>query len=141
MTGAHVEQADHILIVDDDPAARQLLQIVLETGGYQVRSTGNAREAMEILEAGARPKLIISDVMMPGMLGTDLVQHLATRPDLAHIPVILISAYHQLANGVKTAAFVSKPFTPDTLLALAGELLAERNPPINASREPRWLIQ
>ena len=141
MMQARAEQPDHILVVDDDPLARQLLQIVLETGGHQVRSAGHAREAMDLLEAGARPKLIISDIMMPGLLGTDLVEHLATQPDLAHIPVILISAYHKLADGVKTAAVVSKPFTPDTLLALVGELLAEPNPPINASREPRSLIQ
>jgi CheY-like chemotaxis protein len=139
MTQARAEEPDQILVVDDDPFARQLVEIVLETGGYQVRSAGHAREAMEILEAGARPKLIISDVMMPGILGTDLVEHLATQPDLARIPVVLISAYHKLASGVKTAAFVSKPFTPDMLLALVGELLAECDPPINVTREPRWL--
>ncbi len=141
MTRAQAEEPEHILVVDDDPLARQLLQIVLETGGYQVRTASLAQEAMDLLEAGDRPKLIISDVMMPGLLGTDLVAHMATQPDLAHIPVILISAYHKLADGVKTAAVVSKPFTPDTLLALIGELLAEPNPPINVSREPRSLIQ
>ena len=141
MMRAPAEQPDYILVVDDDPLARQLLQIVLDTGGYEVQSASHAREAMDLLEAGARPKLIISDIMMPGLLGTDLVEHLATQPDLAHIPVMLISAYSKLADGVKTAAVVSKPFTPDALLALIGELLAEPNPPINICREPRMLIQ
>jgi CheY-like chemotaxis protein len=128
-----------ILIVDDEQTARHLLRYVLQLDGYQILSAYNARDAIKMLETGERPDLIISDVMMPGMLGTDLVQHLAADPALQHIPVILVSAYHDLSRVGKTAAFVYKPYTPNALLALVAELLAEPNPPPNNTREPRVL--
>lgn len=129
-----------ILIVDDDPLARRLMQFVLEAGGYHVHSAVDARAAMRHLEDGGRPQLIVSDVMMPQILGTDFVQMLADQPDLAHIPVILASAAHDLLPKLKTAACVAKPFAPERLLELIRELLAEPDPPINVLREPRRLL-
>src|ERR687886_3025992 len=95
-----------ILIVDDEQTARHLLRYVLQLDGYHVLSANDAFDAIKLLEEGERPDLIISDVMMPGMLGPELVQHLAEMPELAHTPVILVSAYHDLSRIGKTAAFV-----------------------------------
>jgi CheY-like chemotaxis protein len=128
-----------ILIVDDEQTARHLLRYVLQLDGYHILSANDALDALKLLEGGARPDLIISDVMMPGMLGPDLVQHLATQAELARIPVILVSAYHDLSRIGHTAAFVYKPYTPNALLALVADLLAEVDPPINSTREPRLL--
>jgi CheY-like chemotaxis protein len=128
-----------ILIVDDEQTARHLLRYVLQLDGYHILSADDALDAIKLLETGERPDLIISDVMMPGMLGTDLVQHLAAIPELAHVPVILISAYHDLSRVGNTAAFVYKPYTPAALLALVAELLAEPDPPLNSMRQPRLL--
>ena len=128
-----------ILIVDDEQTARHLLRYVLQLDGYQILSANDALDALKLLEGGERPDLIISDVMMPGMLGPDLVQHLAAQAEFARIPVILVSAYHDLSRIGRTAAFVYKPYTPNALLALVADLLAETNPPINNTREPRLL--
>ncbi len=128
-----------ILIVDDEQTARHLLRYVLQLDGYHILSANDAYDAIKLLETGERPDLIISDVMMPGMLGPDLVQHLATLPEFEHVPVILVSAYHDLSRIGKTAAFVYKPYTPDALLSLVAELLAEPDPPVNSTREPRLL--
>lgn len=128
-----------ILVVDDDPTALRILRHVLQTADYQIHLADDALEALHVLETGVRPDLIISDVMMPGMLGTDFVAHLAGLPDLARVPVILMTAYHDLARGVKTAAVVLKPFNPMALVELMTELLAEAEPEINSQREPRLL--
>ena len=92
-----------------------------------------------MLDAGVRPDLIISDVMMPGISGPELVQHLSARPALAHVPVILTSAYSGCSCIGKTAAFVSKPYALDALCNLVDELLVEPDPPANSTREPRLL--
>lgn len=128
-----------ILIVDDEQTARHLLRYVLQLDGYQIISAHDAFDAVRLLDSGEQPDLVISDVMMPGMLGTDLVQHMAGDPRLAHVPVVLISAYHDLSRIGKTAAFVFKPYTPNALLGLVSELLSELDPPLNNTREPRVL--
>jgi CheY-like chemotaxis protein len=126
-----------ILIVDDEQTARHLLRYVLQLDGYHILSAHDAYEAVRILETGDKPDLVISDVMMPGMLGPDLVQYMAGKHELERIPVVLISAYHDLSRIGKTAAFVYKPYTPNALLTLVRELLDETSPPINSTREPR----
>ncbi|HZB95418.1 MAG TPA: response regulator [Herpetosiphonaceae bacterium] len=131
--------AKTILIVDDEQTARHLLRYVLQLDGYNILSANDAFDAIKLLEEGERPDLIISDIMMPGMLGSELVQHLAAAPELAHVPVILISANHDRSLVGNTAAFVHKPFTPAALLALVAEILAEPQPPINSTRQPRLL--
>ena len=128
-----------VLIIDDDPVALRLVRHVLQAEGHQIFSAPDAISALQVLSQGSRPDLIISDVMMPGMLGTELVQQLATQPDLAHIPVVLLSAYHKCEQNCKTAAFMAKPFAPETLVELVDELLAEPSPPINSLRQPRLL--
>ncbi len=118
-----------ILIIDDDPIALRIMQMLLQSAGYQLLSATNALDAIRLLEGGARPDLIISDIMMPGMLGTELVGHLATQPDWARIPVILVSAYHDHAYDCTVAAFVPKPVELPALLTLVSGLLAEPSPP------------
>jgi len=128
-----------VLVIDDDPVALRLVRLVLQTEGHKIISASDAISALQLLGQGSRPDLIISDVMMPGMLGTELVEQLATQPELAHVPVVLLSAYHVCDQRCGTAAFMAKPFAPETLVALVDELLAEPDPPINSQRQPRLL--
>jgi CheY-like chemotaxis protein len=128
-----------VLIVDDDPVALRLVRVVLQAAGHQILSAPDAISALQLLAEGNRPDLIISDVMMPGMLGTELVQRLATQPELDHVPVVLLSAYHAHMQDFKTAACMTKPFATETLVALVDELLAEPCPPVNSQRRPRLL--
>ncbi len=126
-----------ILIVDDEPTARHLLRHVVQLGGYHLLVARDAVDAIKLLESGERPDLVISDVMMPGLLGTDLVQYFAGSQHLRCIPVVLLSAYHDVSQAGKTAAFVHKPYSPQALLGLIADLLAEDDPPANCTREPR----
>ncbi|MGM0588117.1 MAG: response regulator [Bacteroidota bacterium] len=79
-----------ILIVDDEPAIRESLQILLEDEGYRCLTAGNVSEAQQILEH-EEPHLVITDLLMPGPTGLSLIHHI--KNNYTNVPVILITAY------------------------------------------------
>ena len=116
-----------VLLVEDEEGLRQLLKTVLEGAGYVVLEAGNGREALEVNNAHDAPiDILVSDVVMPGMGGRELVERLAPlRPEAR---VLLISGYTQTAGFEQTieragAAFLQKPFTPDVFLTRVREAL------------------
>jgi len=123
-----VPRAATILVVEDDDLIRSLAeQILLETG-YRVLAAANASEAMEIAERGEeRIDLLLTDVVMPGVSGTDLAHRL-----LRHHPemrILYMSGYSDsliFRYGVlqERAAFLRKPFAAEALERRVGELLA-----------------
>jgi two-component system alkaline phosphatase synthesis response regulator PhoP len=112
-----------ILVVDDESALRSLLVAVLEEEGYAVVQAQNGRAAVE-LAARERPDLILMDVMMPELGGPGAAQRLREMPDLADVPVVLMSAGGDVNGQVPgVAAFVPKPFDLDDVLAIVRRAL------------------
>ncbi len=85
-----------VMIVDDDPDIRMAVQIVLETYGYGVITASDGAEALDKLEAGERPCLIILDLMMPGMDGQQFREAQLGHPALAEIPVVVLSGDYKV---------------------------------------------
>lgn len=85
-----------ILIVDDDPGVRQALLRVLTEMGYDVSAVPDGRDAMEWLGRHPRPRLILLDLMMPRMNGWDFREELKNDPELADIPVVVLSAFSEI---------------------------------------------
>jgi DNA-binding NarL/FixJ family response regulator len=112
-----------ILIVDDDPASRDLLEATMARGGFDAVAVSTGEEALEAAER-SRPELVLLDIMLPGINGYEVQRQLRQRfgDDLA---VIFISGAR--AESVDRVAglmlgaddYVSKPFDPDELLARA----------------------
>ena len=109
----HDEQGEKpegtILLVDDEASLRRLLARALRKDGFQVREAACGEDALEILEEdSSNIRLLVTDIIMPGMGGYELVERGASlRPEL---PVLLISGYAgELVRG--GAAFLQKPFT------------------------------
>jgi nitrogen regulation protein NR(I) len=106
-----------VLIVDDDPAIRQVLEYNLEQEGYAVRQAGSAEEGWESF-AAQEPDLVITDVRMAGKSGLDLLARIKQRrPDE---PVIVVTAYGNVAEAVEAMKrgaydYVAKPFDRDAL--------------------------
>jgi CheY-like chemotaxis protein len=103
-----------ILVVDDDGDQRSVLADLLEDEGYEVAQAGNGRLALERLldRERARPALILLDLGMPIMPGRELLSILTTRPELARIPVILLSgsdAERERPRYGAIAGFLQKP--------------------------------
>jgi CheY-like chemotaxis protein len=81
-----------LLVVDDNPDIRDTLAIALSNHGFRVTGAANGKAALELLEAGLRPEMIILDLNMPEMSGWELLDVLAARPDLSGIEVLVLSS-------------------------------------------------
>jgi two-component system cell cycle sensor histidine kinase/response regulator CckA len=119
-------------VAEDEPSVRDLVTSILKDRGYTVLSATNGNEALRMSEKWARDKidLLLTDVVMPQMSGTELADRLiASRPD---IKVLLTSGYIEDMGGLsntlkKGAAFIEKPFRPATLACKIRELLDTQN--------------
>ena len=82
-----------VLVVEDDNDLRESLSQALRDNGFSVVSANNGQQALEALEAGARPSVILLDLMMPILNGWELRDALRDDPRFAEIPQLVISAY------------------------------------------------
>lgn len=117
----------HILVTDDDPFSLKVVSLALTKAGYQVSTAQNGEEALELV-GRIKPDLIILDVMMPGMDGYQVCRTLRKRPELAHLPVIMLTANDSLEQKIQgfqagTDDYLVKPFQPDELLLRVEALL------------------
>jgi CheY-like chemotaxis protein len=90
-----------VMIVDDDDEIRESLVEVLEERGYHATSAANGAQALARLRQGARPALILLDLMMPVMDGASFRAAQASAPEIADIPVVVISAYQDLEDNAR----------------------------------------
>jgi CheY-like chemotaxis protein len=108
-----------VLVVDDEPAIREVIATLLEDEGYLVRHAKDGLEALDAINEN-RIDLIVSDVVMPRLDGASLVRRLRRRGHLT--PVVLMSAVYADVDlpGVR---FVPKPFEIDRLLGTVASAL------------------
>jgi len=103
-----------ILIVDDEYSGRETLQSVLEGEDYELEMAENGPQALEKAKK-LLPDVILLDIMMPGMTGFEVCQRIRSDPQIAEIPIIVLTALddrESLLNALKAGAddFISKPF-------------------------------
>jgi CheY-like chemotaxis protein len=127
--------APHVLIVDDDPAIRRLIELTLRKGGYRYSLAANGLRAIELMEAEP-PDVVVCDLMMPEVDGFQLLMMVKGAPTLARIPVIIITAggqQHQVERALKlgAAACLFKPFSTHEFLSTIQKALD------SAGHEPR----
>jgi CheY-like chemotaxis protein len=105
-----------ILVVDDSEDMRTLLREVLELQGYEVVTAGSSGRALTLMTQ-RRPDLVITDLMMPGMSGFSLRSIMLRRPELADVPVVILSAYWaRPGETLDAVAVLAKPVNLDRLL-------------------------
>ena len=115
-------------IVDDDPDILVLLRRVLENAGHTVASSESSREALKEIP-GARPDVVITDLMMPEMDGFELCRELRKRPELGAMKIIVLSAKsydfdRRRARELGADGYIVKPIRPDTLFAEIDEFVS-----------------
>ena len=113
--------APQVLLVEDEPAQREVLAYNLEAEGFQVTQASNGEEAM-MLVAEAAPDLILLDWMMPLVSGLEVCRRLKMRPETRGIPVIMLSARSEEVDkvrGLEMGAddYVIKPYSLVELMA------------------------
>jgi diguanylate cyclase (GGDEF)-like protein len=110
-----------ILYVEDNPNIRALARIAIERiGGFTLHACESGAEALAAIEGGLRPDLLLLDVMLPGMDGTTILEHLRRLPQTAGTPVIFMTAKAQtseIAHFMSLGALgvITKPFQPTLL--------------------------
>jgi len=115
-------------VVDDDPDILVLLRRVLEAAGHTVASSGSSQQALKEIP-GARPDVVITDLMMPEMDGFELCRELRRRPDLEAMKIIVLSAKsydfdRRRARELGADGYIVKPIRPDTLLSEIDEFVS-----------------
>jgi CheY-like chemotaxis protein len=114
-----------VLEVEDDPEIREMVSKLLLSEGYEVVSAVHGRDALEKMEGGFRPDVILLDLMMPVLNGFDVLRVMHRTPRWSSIPVVIVSANqgHDLV-GLGTAAIIRKPFDLNVLLNTLRRLLS-----------------
>ena len=120
----------HILLVDDEPGLREAVQAYLEDSGFAVQVANNARDAWQLLEQ-TTPDLVISDIMMPQVSGYEFLKQMREDVRFLNLPVVFLTAKGMTKDRIEgynagCDAYLSKPFDPDELVAIAENLIARR---------------
>jgi len=110
-----------ILIVDDEPAIREMVAVALELADFQTLEAENAQQAHSII-VDERPSLVLLDWMLPGVSGIELARRLKRDEGTAEIPVIMLTAKSEEDNriqGLDVGAddYITKPFSTRELIA------------------------
>jgi signal transduction histidine kinase/CheY-like chemotaxis protein len=133
-------EAGTVLVVDDDPVARDLLQRALAKAGFRVECATDGEEALERARA-LRPEAITLDVMMPGIDGWATLAALKADPELADIPVIMLTIVDDKNKGYALGAadYLTKPFDREQLAASLARY--RRATPAATGRAPALVVE
>lgn len=134
--------AQRIVIADDDPFLRDLVRQKLGVLGYRVFL---ARDGLEAVNRAyeTRPDLIVLDMLMPEMNGLETLRHLKADPELASIPVLMLTASKtesdvRAAIRLGAAGYLAKPFQLDQFSERIRRILQER---IASTEQPEWVTR
>src|SRR5271163_1803930 len=134
--------ANSILVAEDDPVSRRVLEAFLVKWGFHVVTAMDGLDALRILESAAAPPLAILDWMMPGLEGPQVCQRVRAHPERPYVYILLLSARSQkddLLHGLESGAddYLTKPFDAGELRARlhVGERILELQNGLIAARE------
>jgi DNA-binding response OmpR family regulator len=120
-----------VLVVDDSAVNRQLLVSALTRLGHRVQTAEHGQHALDLLATGEQVDLVVLDLLMPVLDGYGTLTALKADPATAHLPVVMVSAVHELESVVRcidlgATDYLSKPFSADVLRARVRSSLAAK---------------
>lgn len=113
-----------VLVVDDDEDLREMMATLLRDVGYTVETAEDGAQALAHMRE-SRPCVVLLDLMMPNVDGWQVMQEMASDPELARVPVCIVSAQAKSAPA-QAASVLPKPVTRDALLHAIGTLCRGR---------------
>jgi two-component system cell cycle response regulator DivK len=124
-----VMAGEPVLIVDDNAVNLELLRVVLELEGYDIRAATSAEEALSMLK-DFRPRVILVDIQLPGMDGLELTRRLKADPATMDIVILAVTAYAMKGDEEKALSagcdgYITKPINTRTLQSTITEHLAK----------------
>jgi len=133
--------SNRVLVVDDDPVVRILMQECLSRHGYEVSALENGPQCLEHLSHD-RPDVIVLDLIMPGMTGIEVLHRLRDNPATAGVPVVMLSAHTDTAGLLRRAeaqpdSFLQKPFNlQEAVAAVQAATRTEAGPSAHPADAP-----
>ena len=117
----------HVLVVDDDPAVHDVLAATLGKEGYQITHAKDGIEALHLMRTHP-PDVVTLDVMMPKMDGWSVLGIMKSEPQLAHIPVIMLTIvdHRNLGFSLGASEYMTKPIDRNRLIALIEKFAVSR---------------
>ena len=122
------EEIQCVLLVEDDPALKRYLEVVLQRAGYIVITASDGLEAMKFL-LEMEVDLIVTDALMPNLDGYELCRFVRNSSHLVHLPIILLSALdpkNSTDESEQVDAFLAKPVSPEEFLSRIEKVLATK---------------
>ena len=121
-----MESKQRVLVIDDEPGVIRFVKINLALAGYEVITTLNGEQALQLVQS-EKPDIVLLDILMTPMSGFDILEELRT---FSQLPVIVFTARNDIgktaidegANG-----FIAKPFKPDELIKKIQEILPAKS--------------
>jgi CheY-like chemotaxis protein len=118
-----------VLVVDDHVDSRDLMAAVLQELGVAMAEAGTGADALKRVTESPRPALIMIDLSLPDMHGTEVVRRLKSDPTTSDIPIVALSASVMITDKANAAsagctAFIEKPVLPDDVVEIVRRLLA-----------------
>jgi two-component system, OmpR family, alkaline phosphatase synthesis response regulator PhoP len=121
-----------ILLVEDDRVAQEATAFHLEQDNFDVVCVGTGEEAIRAVES-RKPQLVLLDLMLPGMDGTEVCRQIKANPETREIPIVMLTSKDseaEIVSGLEMGAddYVTKPFSPRVLLARVHAVLRRPDP-------------
>ncbi len=119
-----------VLVADDDPEIGMLITKVLDRGSYEVTLCGDAESALVRIQRDRPYDILISDYMLPGISGLELIEQVRRNRATAGLPIVMISGHNNYAMGMRAKeaganAFLYKPFRLAQFRSTVSELLTD----------------
>lgn len=129
-----------VLIVDDDPNCRQILELMLTREGFTAFTAVNGAEGVRLAQS-VRPDLIVMDILMPVMSGTEAATELKSDPEFAGVPIVAVTAlaFEEDRRAALAAGFdfvVTKPFSRRQLIEGISRFFPDRLVVAQAAKVP-----
>ena len=128
------EGIKQILCIEDEPEMIDLIRLILNRRGFEVKGANGGIEGLEMVRQDP-PDLVLLDLMMPDMDGWEVYQQMKADEKTRDIPVIVVTAKAQSIDRVlglhiaKVDDYISKPFSPQELLASVDRVLSKKAEP------------
>ena len=134
---AQTGSGERILVVDDEPDITALVAYHLARAGYRVSTAGNGTDALSAVK-DERPALVVLDLMLPGLTGYEVIEHIRADRSTTDVPVLMLTARKDEADRVKGLTmgaddYLTKPFSPQELVLRIGAILRRVRTPATST--------
>ncbi|MCC6141028.1 MAG: response regulator [Nitrospira sp.] len=117
-----------VLVVDDSSTMRQMVAYTLTSAGFEVVEAGNGKEAVNKLNAGAKPALVVTDLNMPEMDGITLIAEIRKMAAFKFTPILMLTTEStddkkKAGQAAGATGWIVKPFNPEQMLKVIQKVL------------------